>query len=75
MFKIFKKSKILNERDISKLIRYPNHDLPSLENKIRKLTNVVIELEFQKKDLNSTIRLQRAQLYDLGQAITEYQKL
>jgi hypothetical protein len=75
LFKIFKKNKVLNERDISKLIRYANHDLPSLENKIRKLTSDVIELECQKKDLNNTIMLQRAQLSDLGQAITEYQKL
>ena len=29
--------------------------------------------EFQKKDLNNTIMLQRAQLSDLGQVITKYQ--
>jgi hypothetical protein len=73
LFKIFKKNKILNERDISKLIRYANHDLSSLENKIRKLTSDVIELEYQKKDLNNSIRLQRAQLSDLGQTIMKYQ--
>ncbi len=46
-----------------------------LENKIRKLTSDVIELELTKKDLNNTIMLQHAQLSDLGQAIIKYQML
>jgi hypothetical protein len=75
LFKILKKNKILNERNIYRILRYTGHDLPALENKIRKLTSDVIELEFQKRDLKNTIMLQRAQLSDLGQAITEYQKL
>ena len=75
LFKILKKNKMLNERDIHKILRYANHDLPSLENKKRKLTSDIIELEFQKKELNNTIMLQHAQLSDIGQAITEYQKL
>lgn len=49
LFKILKKNKMLNERDISKFLRYADHDLPTLTNKIRKLTSDVIELEFQKK--------------------------
>jgi hypothetical protein len=73
LFKILKKIKMLNERDIHRILRYAGHDLPLLENKIRKLTNDIIELEFRKKDLNNTIRLQRAQLSDLGQAIIRYQ--
>jgi hypothetical protein len=73
LFKIFKKNKILNERDIYRILRYAGHDLPSLENKIRKLTSDVIELEYQKKDLTNSIRLQRAQLSDLGYTIVEFQ--
>jgi hypothetical protein len=73
LFKILKKNKILNERDIYRILRYAGHDLPSLENKIRKLISDVTKLEFQKKDLNNTIMLQRAQLSDLGQAIIQYQ--
>jgi uncharacterized protein Smg (DUF494 family) len=64
---------MLSKQHILKILRYANHDLPSLENKIRKLTNDVIELEFRKKDLNNTIMLQLAQLSDLGQTITNYQ--
>jgi hypothetical protein len=75
LFKILKKNKMLNERDIYRILKYAAHELPTLETKIRKLTNDVIELGFMKKDLNNTIRLQRAQLSDLGQTIMEYQKL
>jgi hypothetical protein len=64
---------MLTEQDIHRILRYAGHDLPSLENKIRKLTSDVIELECQKKDLNNTIVLQRAQLSDLGQTIIKYQ--
>ena len=56
-----------------KFLRYANYDLPSLENKLQKLRNDVIELEFMKKDLNNTITLQRAQLSNLGQGIMRYQ--
>jgi chromosome segregation ATPase len=56
-----------------KSLRYANYDLSSLENKLQKLRNDVIELEFMKKDLNNTITLQRAQLSNLGQGIMRYQ--
>jgi len=64
---------MLKGRLISRLLNCASHDLPLLENKIRKLTNDVIELEFRKKDLNDTITLQSAQLSDLGQAIINHQ--
>lgn len=64
---------MLSKQHILKILRYTGHDLPLLENKIRKLTNDIIELEIRKKDLNNTIILQRAQLSDLGQAIIRYQ--
>jgi hypothetical protein len=73
LFKALKKNKMLNERDIYRILKYAGHDLPSLENKIRKLTNDVIELEIQKRDLNNSIMLQRAQLSDLGYTIVEFQ--
>jgi chromosome segregation ATPase len=63
----------LGEERISKFLRYANYDLPSLENKLQKLTGDVIELEWKKRDLNNTIILWKAQLSDLGQTITQYQ--
>jgi peptidoglycan hydrolase CwlO-like protein len=53
-------------------MRYADHDLPVLENKIQNLTGDVIELEWKQKDLNNTITLWNAQLADLGQTITQY---
>ena len=64
---------MLSKQHILKILRYAGHELPSLENKMRKLTNDIIELEFRKKDLDNTIMLQRAQLSDPGQVITKYQ--
>jgi hypothetical protein len=73
LFKLLKQNKMLGEKYILKLLKYAGHDLASLENKIRKLTSDVIDLELTKKDLKNTIMLQRAQLSDLGQAIIRYQ--
>ena len=75
LFKLLKKNKMLSKQHILKILRYAAHELPLLENKMRKLTNDIIELEFRKKDLDNTIMLQRAQLSDLGQVITNYQNV
>lgn len=64
---------MLSKQYILKFLRYANYDLPSLENKLRKLRSEIIELEFKKKDSEDTLRLQRAQLLDLGQIIIRYQ--
>jgi chromosome segregation ATPase len=63
----------LNEERIIKFLRYADHDLPTLENKIQNLTGDVIELEWKKKDLNNTTTLWNAQLSDLGRTIVQYQ--
>jgi hypothetical protein len=73
LFNLLKRNKMLGEEHISKFLRYANHDLPSLENKIQKLTGDVIDLEWKKKDLNNTISLWSAQLADLGRTIVQYQ--
>jgi hypothetical protein len=64
---------LLGEKYISKILRYAGYDLPLLENKMRELRSEIIELEFKKKDSEDTLRLQSAQLFDLGQAITKFQ--
>jgi hypothetical protein len=52
--RLLRKNKLLSEKHISKFLRYAGHDLLSLENRIWKLTNEVIELEFRKKELNNS---------------------
>ena len=74
LFKLLKQNKMLGKKQISKLLGYAV-DLPLLESKTRRLRSEIIDLEFKKKDLTDTLTLQNAQLLDLGQAITKYQKL
>ena len=73
LFNLLKRNKILGNGYISKFLRYADHDLPFLEDKIQKLTGDVIELEWKKRDLNNTTILWKAQLADLGQTIAQYQ--
>jgi hypothetical protein len=48
---------------------YAAHDLPSLEDKIYKLPNYIMDLESKKRVLKDTITLWNARLSDLGRAI------
>ena len=73
LFHIIKKNKLINQKDIQTILRYTAHDLPSLENKFRNLSNDVIDLEIKKKELENIITLQNTRLIDLGQVITQYQ--
>jgi hypothetical protein len=73
LFNLLKRNKMLREEYITKFLRYADHDLPTLENNIQKLTGNVIELEWKKKDLTNTITLWNAQLSDLGLTIMQYQ--
>jgi hypothetical protein len=75
LFNLLKSNKMLGNGYISKFLRYADHDLPFLEDKIQKLTGDVIELEWKKRDLNNTTILWKAQLADLGQTIAQYQNV
>jgi hypothetical protein len=67
LFHTMKKNKLINQKDIKAVLKYA-YDLSSLENKFHDLANVVLDLEIRKKELN-------VQLFDLGQAITQYQNI
>ena len=74
LFNLLKRNKMLSDGYITKFLKYADHDLPFLEDKIQKLTGDVIELEWKKRDLNNTITLWNAQLHDLGLTMEQYQK-
>lgn len=59
---------MINQKDLQTILKHADHDLPSLENKLYRLANNVLDLEIKKKEMN-------AQLFDLGQAITQYQNI
>jgi hypothetical protein len=48
---------MLGEERISKFLRYIDHDLPELTNRIHRLTNDVIDLELKKRNLQDTVIL------------------
>lgn len=75
LFKILKDKRITKEKDIYDLIKYANHDLPSLTSKIQQLTNDVVDLELKKKDSKAVLMLWNAQLSDLGQNMVQYQSV
>ena len=69
LFHIMKRNRLINEKDIQNALRYAADDLPSLEDRIYKLTNYVMDLESKKSVLKDTITLWNAQLSDLGREI------
>ena len=73
LFKILKDKRITKDKDIYDLIQYVKYDLPYLTDKIQRLTNDVVDLEYKKKELKAVLTLWNAQLSDLGQTITQYQ--
>jgi membrane-associated HD superfamily phosphohydrolase len=67
LYHYLKDRRMLSEEHISKFLRYANHDLPQLTNKIQQLTSDVIDLEFKKKqskDIMSVANTNIAQLRD-----------
>lgn len=69
LFHCLKKNKMLGEKYILDVLRYVGNDLPQLTDRIQCLSNDVINLEYQKKNLLDKLILWNAQLSDLGNAI------
>jgi hypothetical protein len=72
LYKLLKQNKMLGKKHISKLLEFAV-DLPLMESKTRRLRSEIIDLEIKKKDLKDTLKLQNAQLLDLGKTITNFQ--
>ena len=69
LFNCLKERRMLDEKNISKFLRYANYDLTDLENRVQGLSNEIIKLEGQKRNLMNKVILWSAQLSDLGKAI------
>jgi chromosome segregation ATPase len=63
---------MLGEELISKFLRYANQDLPSLENKIQKLTGDVIDLEWKKKQSPDIIEILNSSISELRRTLNPY---
>ena len=60
---------MLSKKHISNVLRYVGTDLPQLTDRVQCLTNDVINLEGQKRNLMNKLILWNAQLSDLERAI------
>ena len=60
---------MLDEKNISKFIRNANYDLSDLENRVQCLSNEIINLEGQKRNLMNKVILWNAQLSDFEKTI------
>ena len=69
LFHCLKERRILNEKHISNILKYVGTDLHQLTYRVQCLTNDVINLEGQKRNLMNKLILWNAQLSDLGKAI------
>jgi len=69
LFHCLKKNKMLSEKYITDILRNVGNDLPQLTDRVHCLSNDVINLEGQKRNLLDRLILWNAQLYDLGREI------
>ena len=69
LFHCLKESRMLDEKNISKFLRYANYDLSDLSNRVQCLSDEIINLEGQKRNLMNKVILWNAQLSDLGKTI------
>jgi hypothetical protein len=72
LFHTLKRNKLLGGERISKFLRYTNQDLPSLENKIQKLTGDVIDLEWKKKQSPDIIEILNSSISELRRTLNSY---
>ena len=69
LFHCLKERRMLDEKHISKFLRYANYDLSDLTDRVECLGNEIINLEGQKRNLMNKVILWNAQLSDLGKEI------
>jgi hypothetical protein len=69
LFRCLKKSKMLNEKQISNILKYIGDDLPKLTDRIHFLRNDIINLEDKKRDAMNQLILWNAQLDDVRREI------
>ena len=69
LFHCLKERRMLDEKNIFKFLKYANYDLSDLTNRVQCLSNEIINLEGQKRNLMNKVILWNAQLSDLGKAI------
>jgi hypothetical protein len=72
IFHTLKKSKLINQKDMGRLLRYAAFDLPSMETKIHRLTSDVIDLEWKKKQSRDEVAILSSGISQLKKSLNWY---
>lgn len=73
LFKLLKRNKVLSKKQILKFLNYANEDLPTLEDRCRKLGNVSVELQIRKKRLGDKVAALIVNVTQLKKSINWYE--
>ena len=73
LFKLLKRNKMLRKKHILKFLNYANEDLPTLENRCRKLGSVSVELQTRKKQLGDEVAALNVIKLQLEQSLNWYE--
>ena len=72
LFHTLKKNKLINQRDIGCLLKYAVYDLPSLENRVQRLTSDAMDLEWRKKQSKDEIAILSSSITQLRKSLNRY---
>jgi hypothetical protein len=72
LFHTLKKNKSVNQKNIGRMLRYAVYDLPSLENKIQRLTSDMIDLEWNKKQSRDEVAILNSSIVQLKKSLNWY---
>jgi chromosome segregation ATPase len=74
LYHYLKDRRMLSEKHISKFLRYADHDLPELTDRMQRLTNDIIDLEWKKKQSGDVISVANTNITQLRNTLNWYQK-
>jgi ribosomal protein L22 len=72
LFHTLKRNKMLGGERITRFLRYADHDLPSLENKIRHLSSDAIDLKWKKRQSEELVTILNSSILQLKKTLNSY---
>jgi exonuclease VII small subunit/Mor family transcriptional regulator len=72
LFHLMKQNKMLNEKNIVKLLRFAGHELPELVNQIQILSGNIIDLEWKKMRAEENVTILNSNILQLRKSLNSY---
>jgi hypothetical protein len=69
LYHTLRKNRSITQKDIGRLLRYAVYDLPSLENRIQRLTSDAIDMEWRKKQSKDEIAIMSSSISQLKNSL------